>query len=98
MMSVSKMTKAGNDVRFTDSQPHIHNVKTGERTKLRKEGNIFVVDLWVKLPAPPGIGSHTMQRGRLSRCPGRSKGDGKGRASMEVDYVERGSGFARQVA
>jgi len=98
LMSVSKMTKAGNDVRFNDSQPHIHNVKTGERTKLRKEGNIFVVDLWVKLPAPPGIGSHTMQKGRLSRCPGRSKGDGKGRASMEVDYVERRSGFARQVA
>ena len=55
LMSVSKMTKAGNDVRFNDKTPHIHNLKTGEKTVMRKEGNIFVVDLWVRLPRTPGI-------------------------------------------
>jgi hypothetical protein len=48
-MSVAKITDAGDDVRLSKAFPHIRNTKTGQITKLRKEGNLFVMDLWVQI-------------------------------------------------
>ena len=55
LMSVSKMTAAGNEVRLSDKNPYIGNLRNGQKTALRKEGNVFVIDLWVKVPNPPGV-------------------------------------------
>ncbi len=48
-MSVAKITQAGNDVYLSAKDPHIKNVRTGQKTKLRKEGKVYVIDLWVKV-------------------------------------------------
>ena len=53
LMSVARCTAAGNQVYFSDANAHIKNVRTGEITKLRKEGAVFVLDLWVKAPSVP---------------------------------------------
>ena len=50
LMSVARITAAGNRVYFDEKSPHIKNLRTGEITKLRKEGNMFVIDFWVKKP------------------------------------------------
>jgi hypothetical protein len=50
LMSVSKITDAGNAVYLRRKDPCIVNEKTGAKIKLRKEGNIYVVDMWVKVP------------------------------------------------
>ena len=53
LMSVAKLTEAGNSVHLLRKSPHILNEKTGEKTALRIEGNVYVVDLWVqKAPSP----------------------------------------------
>eukprot|EP00972_Heterocapsa_arctica_P024444 3606749-Heterocapsa_arctica.AAC.1 len=39
LMRVARITAAGNRVYFDDKNPHVKNLKTGEITKLRKEGN-----------------------------------------------------------
>ena len=49
-MAAAKVTEAGNDVRPNRKDPCIINEKTGEKTTVRKEGKVFVVDLWVKVP------------------------------------------------
>ena len=48
LMSVARCTAAGNKVHLEEKDPRITNIKTGESTRLRKEGNVFVIDLWVK--------------------------------------------------
>ena len=68
-MSVAKLTEAGNSVHLT-SHPHILNEKTKERTALRKEGNVFVVDLWVKVPPPPGVTGSSKPRRRAGEVNG----------------------------
>ena len=50
-MSVAQMTKKGNRVNLSEHDPHVIHIKTGQRTALRREGNVFVMDLWVKVPA-----------------------------------------------
>ena len=83
LMSVGRMTQAGNRVSLSQEDPHILNVKTGQITKLRKEGNVFVVDLWVVVP-----GSST----KLKRVAQGSTHPGKNRSSceMEVDNLQAG--------
>ena len=48
-MYVARITEAGNAVHLDDKDPHILNKKTLEKTQLRKQGNIYVVDLWIKV-------------------------------------------------
>ena len=45
LTSVARCTAAGNVVHLEEANPRVVNVKTGETTRLRKEGNAFVVDL-----------------------------------------------------
>ena len=54
-MSVARCTAAGNQVHLAEVNPHIKNLRTGEITKLRKGGNVFVIDFWVKVPSPPTV-------------------------------------------
>lgn len=51
LMSAAKTAAAGNFVHLDENNPHIKNKRTGEITKLRKEGNVFALDFWVKRPA-----------------------------------------------
>ena len=57
LMSVARITAAGNSVHLAEANPHIKNDRTGETTKLRTEGNVFLIDLWVRVPGPPGVKS-----------------------------------------
>ena len=50
-MSVAQMTKKGNRVNLSEHDPHVIHIKTGQRTALRSDGHVFVMDLWVKVPA-----------------------------------------------
>ena len=86
LMSVSRMTAAGNDVNLSDKQPHIVNKKNGQKTALRKEGNVFVVDLWIRMPPPPGLPSS----GTSSRAPRARRNN-----DMEMDCITK-PGFTRQ--
>ena len=53
LASVAKISEAGNSVHLTPKDPHIINEKTKEKTAQRKEGSVYVMDLWVKVPSPP---------------------------------------------
>ena len=52
LLSVAKMTKAGNVVLLDERRPRIINTRTGEVTALRRERNVFMVDMWVWKPGP----------------------------------------------
>ena len=69
LMSVTKMTESGNEVKLSRDDPHILNLKTGQRTALRKEGNVYVLDLWVEIPAPPGMTMQSRNRSRTGATP-----------------------------
>ena len=79
-MAVSKMTEKGNRVILDGDDPCIINKKSGEKTATRREGNVFVTDFWVKIPAPPGI-PQAARRPRATPA-GRAKP-----TAMEVDYL-----------
>ena len=53
LLSVSKITAAGNIVHLSPNNAHIPNHKTRQVTKITKRGNVYVVDLWVKGPPKP---------------------------------------------
>ena len=46
-MSVAKLVAAGNRVHLDSRDPRIVRQK-GDVTPLRKAGNVFVIDLWVR--------------------------------------------------
>ncbi len=50
LMSVARIVAAGNHVHLGEKDPHIMDLRTGETTKQRKEGNVFVIDFWVRKP------------------------------------------------
>ena len=74
LVSTVRLNETGNDVNLTAVEPHIYNKKTKERTKLRRVGRSYVLDLWV------WIGTSKAQR---------DKPDQKGKAAqtqrMDVD-------------
>ena len=49
--SVAKITKAGNQVYLGEHKAFVKNNKTGQFTDLRRERNVWMLDLWVKGPA-----------------------------------------------
>ena len=53
LMSVAKMVVAGNRVHLDSKDPRIVRPKGGV-LYLRKAGNVFVVDLWVRKMQPAG--------------------------------------------
>ena len=51
LLSVAKITKAGNQVYLGEDKAFVKNNKTGQITNLRRERNVWMLDLWVKRPA-----------------------------------------------
>ena len=51
LLSVAKITKAGNQVYLGEGKAFVKNNKTGQITNLRRERNVWMLDLWVKRPA-----------------------------------------------
>ena len=51
LLSVAKITKAGNQVNLGEDKAFVKNNKTGQITNLRRERNVWMLDLWVKRPA-----------------------------------------------
>ena len=49
-MSVGKMLAAGNKVYLEDKNPRVVLAK-GKVVPLRRAGNVFLIDLWVRGPA-----------------------------------------------
>ena len=48
LASIGKMVKAGNKVVMDENDSYIENKKTGLKTPMRLENNVFVFDLWVE--------------------------------------------------
>ena len=46
--SVGKICSAGNRVLFEPQGGYIENMSSGARTELRKQGMVYVLDVWVK--------------------------------------------------
>ena len=51
LLNVAKVTKAGNQVYLGEDKAFVKNNKTGQITNLRRERNVWMLDLWVKRPA-----------------------------------------------
>ena len=52
LLSVSKMVDKGNSVVFAPSGAYIYNEMTGESTLLKRKGNLYVLDAWVRSAKP----------------------------------------------
>ena len=50
LLSLSQVIAKGHRVQLDEKGPHILNVKTGQKTKLRMKGKVFELDMWVKVP------------------------------------------------
>ena len=92
LASVAKMNEAGNSVHLTAKSPHILNEKTGEKTAFWKEGNVYVMDLWVRIPDPPGVAKSKEWQAAMTNRAGRPK---KVAWHSDVD-MGNVSGFTRQ--
>ena len=51
LLSVAKITNAGNQVYLGEDKAFVKNNKTEQVTNLRRERNVWMLDLWVKRPA-----------------------------------------------
>ena len=51
LLSVAKITKAGNQVYLGEDKAFVKHTKTGQITNLRRERNVWMLDLWAKRPA-----------------------------------------------
>jgi hypothetical protein len=80
LMSVAKMNEAGNDVNLRGDNPHIEHKKSGQITKLRREGKTFILDLWIK---------HPIEQAILAQASLAQKYD-------KVQNGDKGAGFSRQ--
>ena len=50
LVSASHIIQAGSDVSIGKDEAYIMNRRMKEKTLLRKEGNVYVLDLFVKVP------------------------------------------------
>ena len=48
LLSVAKITKAGKQVYWGEDKAFVKNNKTGQITNLRRERNVWMLDLWAK--------------------------------------------------
>ena len=51
LLSVAKITKAGNQVYLGEDKAFVKNDKTGQITNLRRERDVWMLVLWLKRPA-----------------------------------------------
>ena len=50
LISVDRLQGTGHDVILTKNKPRIVNLRTGEVMPLRKDGGMFILDLWIWVP------------------------------------------------
>ena len=50
LLSVTRLAKAGNQVHIADNTAWILNTKTREKTYLRRERGVWMLDFWIKRP------------------------------------------------
>ena len=50
LVSASRIIQAGNDLFLAKDEAYIVNRKKKEKPMLRKEGNVYVLDLFVRVP------------------------------------------------
>ena len=50
LISVDRLQETGHDVILTKSKPRIVNLRTGEVMPLRKDGGMFILDMWIWVP------------------------------------------------
>ena len=50
LFSAVKIADAGNDVVVSSKRAYIKNIRTEKVTWLRKQGNVWMLDLWLRLP------------------------------------------------
>ena len=50
LLSATKLAREGHIVYFADTEAWIYHTVTKEYTKLRREGNVWMLDLWVRKP------------------------------------------------
>ena len=60
LLSATKLAKNGHVLTIKDKEAWIHHTQTGERSKLRREGNVWMLDLWIRKP-PEREGGFTRQ-------------------------------------
>ena len=53
LLSVKKVTQAGNRVVFEEGKSYIEDVKTGEKMWLQEKNGMYLLKLWVKTEAKP---------------------------------------------
>ena len=51
LLSMSQIVAMGHEVHLRQNDPHIVNMKNGQKTSLRSVGNVYELDLWVWRPA-----------------------------------------------
>ena len=57
LASIAGICDNGNSVLFRSDGGTITNLKDGRETKFRRQGNVYVMDMWVRNPkAKPDIG------------------------------------------
>ena len=50
LASVALICDNGNDVTFTKTGGKIRNLKSGRITEFRRQGNVYVMDIWILNP------------------------------------------------
>ena len=72
LLSVAKITQAGNQVYLGEVKAFVMSNKTGQITNVRRERNVWMLGLWVKRPADAMDVSSFQRRGaedlRLHDC------------------------------
>jgi hypothetical protein len=53
LLSVARVSEAGNTFHFGAKGGYIRHEKSGKMTKLVKRGGLYRLRLWVELPAQP---------------------------------------------
>ena len=52
LLSVTRINQAGHTTHFADGAAWITHTATKAKTYLRREGGVWMLDLWVKRPPP----------------------------------------------
>ena len=71
LLTVAKITKAGNQVYLGEDKAFVKNNKTGQIKNLRRECNVWMLALWVKRPADAMDVSRFRRLGRRGPAPAR---------------------------
>ena len=63
LVSASHIIRGGTDLFIGKDEAYIMNRKKKEKSMLRKEGNVYVLDLFVRVPSNVSSASHVHAHG-----------------------------------